>query len=117
MDSPEVMLTRLDGKLDRVIDAQGRQGDDIKEVRNAQSRQRDELAKLTGLNIQDRFISVTRELGAQAERLKLLEISQAAAQGERKGVEISAKVVYAFIGIGSIGMLTALARFFLTGSN
>ena len=105
-----VLLERMDGKLQRILDAQKRQGEDIKEVREVQNAQRDKLAALSSLNIQERFVSVNREQSAFDERLKILELMHAAQQGERKGVEISAKVIYAFVAVGGLGILAFIFR-------
>lgn len=105
-----VAMARMEGKLDLVLAAQARQGEDIKQVREVQEAQRDKLSQLTGLNIQDRFVGVSRDLSAHDERLKIIELVHAAQQGERKGVEISAKVIYAFVAVGGLGILAFVFR-------
>lgn len=114
-DDNSVLLERMDGKLQRILDAQKRQGEDIAEVRQVQGQQRDKLAELTGLNIQERFVGLGRDVTELQLALKNIELHQASQKGERKGVEISAKVIYAFIAIGGVGILTVVGRILTTG--
>jgi hypothetical protein len=114
--STAVALQRLSGKIDRVLDAQIRQSDDLKFVRDTQEKQRDELSRLTGLNIQDRFVANGTEHLKFDERLNILELARAANLGERKGVEVSAKVIYSWMAIGGLGFTAFVGKYLATGS-
>ncbi len=114
--STAVELQKLEGKIDRVLDAQVRQGQDLQFVRDVQEKQREQLSGLTGLNIQDRFVSNSTEHAGLETRVKALELLSAANHGERKGVEVSAKVVYSWLALGGVGFIAVIVRFFATGS-
>ena len=101
--SVEVLIAKMDGKLDMISSSQSRQEVDIREIRLRQETQADQLTKLNSLNIQDRLTSLSG-------RLDSVETEQTLNKGERKGVENVVRVVYATCSLLGVSAVIVAAK-------
>lgn len=101
---------RLEGKLDRVIDNQTRQADDIKLVRERLHDHANHITALTTLNIPEKLTAMRERLDGHDLRLAACETERTTEKAQRQGAVATMKVVWAIIGfIGAGGVAAVVA--------
>jgi hypothetical protein len=94
-----IMMTRVEGKIDLVNQAQIRSSEDIKDVRLRVHDLANDVSKLSALNIEERLSKVEVEA----------EFSKSDRE-QRKGAMAMAKAVWTLIGVLGIGNIVMLLR-------
>lgn len=103
----EASLVRLEGKIDRVIDNQTRQAEDVKVVRERLHEHANILTQLTTLNIGEKLTSLRERLDGHDLRLNDCESDRDQRKGAL-GVVRALWAVVVLIGAGGIAAIVKL---------
>lgn len=102
----EAALVRLEGKLDRVIDNQTRQADDMKVIRERVHEHANMITGLTVLNIPEKLADLREAKEDHARRLDACESDR----DQRKGAMTVMRALWALIGFMGAGGVFAIAK-------
>lgn len=117
LDVPtQVAIVKIEGNISRILDSQTRQSADMANILNVQIKHSEILASLSSLNVQERLVAQRDRTDAIIERVAALELVNAMNTGERKGVTLSAKILYGVCAFFGLSGLAVIVRVFTHGS-
>jgi len=102
----EASLVRLEGKIDRVIDNQTRQAEDVKVVRERLHEHANALTALTTLNIPEKLATLFEEVKALDHRVGVCEVDMQ----QRQGAVTVVKALWALVCLVGAGGVLAIIK-------
>lgn len=102
----EASLVRLEGKIDRVIDNQTRQAEDVKVVRDRLHDHANILTSLTTLNIGEKLTTLRERIDLHDNRLNLCESDM----DQRKGALNVVRALWAVVCLVGAGGVIAIVK-------